>query len=368
MVNRHDAPHHHPDDDNEHGHADQHVGHGHESAYGNEHGFHISEFFSGLLPVGHGHSNAGTNLDSVLESSVRGIRAVKLSLAVLGITAVLQFLVVLMSGSVALLADTIHNIGDAMTAVPLWIAFALGARPSSRRYTYGLGRAEDLAGIIIVLIIFLSAMVALYESVERLLHPREIQYLGWVYLAGVVGFLGNEAVAIFRIRVGREIGSAALIADGQHARVDGFTSLAVVFGAFGVQMGFPLADPVVGIVITLAILVIVKDAGMMMFSRVMDGIEPELVEAIERLAATVPGVESVSTIRARWQGHWIQSEITIVVDEDLPTWQSHAIVEQVRRALFHGLPKLRGILIHCDPCGHGGLDHHRATAHHEPAT
>ena len=166
---------------------------------------------------------------------------------ILSITAILQFVAVLATGSVALLADTIHNVGDAATAVPLWIAFLLARRKPSPRFTYGYGRAEDLAGVAIVLIILISAIVAAYEAIDRLIHPQPIIYLGWVALAGVIGFIGNEAVAVFRIRVGREINSAALIADGYHARTDGLTSLAVVAGAFGVWLGFPVADPIVGL-------------------------------------------------------------------------------------------------------------------------
>lgn len=360
----------HPEHDHRHSRDESNLAYGHEHDEGHDRRRHsgILALFREVLPFGHGDSHAETNIDSALESSARGKWALKVSLTLLSITALLQLVVVLLSGSVGLLADTIHNVGDALTAVPLWIAFVLGERRASRRYTYGLGRAEDIAGIIIVLIIFLSAIVALYESVDRLLHPQPIAYLGWVFVGGLTGFLGNEVVAVFRIRVGREIGSAALIADGQHARVDGFTSLAVAFGAIGVWLGYPLADPIVGILIALAILIIVKDAATMMFRRMLDGIEPEIVEIIELTAAAVPGVETVSTVKARWQGHRIHAEITIVVNEDLPTWQSHAIVEQARRDLFHGLPKLSSIVVHCDPCGHGGVDHHRSTAHHERLT
>ena len=140
-----------------------------------------------------------------------------------------------------------------MTAIPLWIAFQLVRRKPSARFTYGLGRVEDLAGVTIVAIILFSALVALYQSIDHLMNPQEIQLLLAVAIAGVVGFVGNEAVAVFRVRVGREIESAALIADGYHARTDGFTSLAVVLSAAGVWLGFPLADPIIGMLITLAI-------------------------------------------------------------------------------------------------------------------
>jgi len=253
---------------------------------------------------------------------------------------------VLISGSVGLLADTIHNASDALTAIPLGIAFVLGKRAASRRYTYGYGRAEDIAGVIIVLMIFLSSLVAAYESIQKLLHPQPLGNLGWVIVAAIVGFLGNEAVAVFRIHVGREIGSAALVADGQHARVDGFTSLAVLFGALGVLAGFPLADPLVGLLITIVILFIVKDTAVTMWRRLMDAVEPELVDRIEQTAAAVAGVQAVREVRVRWLGHKLQAELHIMVDEDLSTRDSHRISE-------------------VDPCGHGGTDAHAATAHHQ---
>src|SRR5215510_4871527 len=197
----------------------------------------------------HSH-DASDSVDTALESSAVGIRAVKISLVVLGITAIAQAVVVALSGSIALAADTIHNFSDALTAVPLWIAFALGAKAATRRYTYGYGRAEDIAGLFVVAMITLSAIIAGYEALMRLIHPQPIDHVGWVALAGLLGFIGNEWVALYRIRVGRRIGSAALVADGLHARTDGFTSLAVLLGAGGVALGWYWADPVVGLAIT----------------------------------------------------------------------------------------------------------------------
>src|SRR5262249_46233929 len=155
-----------------------------------------------------------------------GIRALKVSLAGLAVTAILQVVVVMVSGSVALMADTIHNFADALTAVPLAIAFSLGRRKPNKRYTYGYGRAEDLAGVFIVFMIALSAVIAAWEAIRRLVNPEDVHHVGWVIAAGLIGFAGNELVAVYRIRVGRDIGSAALVADGLHARTDGLTSLA----------------------------------------------------------------------------------------------------------------------------------------------
>jgi cation diffusion facilitator family transporter len=296
-----------------------------------------------------------------IESSERGIWALKLSLLLMGATAAFQLIIVLLSGSAGLLADTIHNGADALTAIPLWLAFVLGRRAASRRFTYGYGRAEDVAGVIIVL----SAAIAAYESIQKLIHPQPLSNLDWMLVAAIIGFIGNEAVAQVRIRIGREIGSAALIADGQHARVDGFTSLAVLFGALGVLAGFLLADPIVGLLITVAILFIVKDTAVTMWRRIMDVVEPEILDTLERTAAAVPGVEDVHDLRARWLGHTLQTELHITVDAELSTRESHRIAEEVRHALFHAQPKLTKITVHIDPRGQAGYNPHELTAHHE---
>jgi cation diffusion facilitator family transporter len=305
------------------------------------------------------------NIDNALETSARGIWALKVSLLGLGATALFQLIIVLVSGSAALLADTIHNFSDALTSVPLWIAFVLGRRLVSRRYTYGYGRAEDIAGVFIVLMIFFTALIAGYESYRKFIDPQPVQNVGWVIAAAVIGFLGNEAVALFRMRIGHEIGSTALIADGQHARVDGLTSLAVLFGAVGSVLGYPVADPIVGLLITLAILFIVKDTAMTMWQRLMDAVDPAVVDDVEHVAAAVPGVQDVHDIRARWIGHTLHAELHITVDEDLPTRDSHRIAEEVRHALFHAHPRLALITVHVDPCGHSGEDPHHLTAHHD---
>jgi len=203
----------------------------------------------------HSH-DAKDSLDQALEGSGAGIRAVAISLAVLLVTAGIQALVVLASGSVALLGDTMHNAADALTAVPLWLAFRLGRRAPTSRFTYGYGKAEDVAAVVVLALIFGSAVFAGYEAINRLIHPQKITHLGIVMVAAVIGAVGNEVVAQYRIRVGRRIGSAALEADGIHARTDGVTSLLVLIGAIAVALGAQWADAVVGLVITAAILVV----------------------------------------------------------------------------------------------------------------
>jgi len=316
-------------------------------------------------PHGHGGEHGHTHgaVDPSIATSERGIWAVKWSFAALFVTALVQLVVVVLSGSVALLSDTIHNFGDAATAIPLWIAFALGRLGPSRRFPFGYGRVEDLAGVVVVLIILFSAVVAAYQAIERIIHPQPVGLLWAVALAGAVGFLGNEAVAIFRIRVGREIGSAALVADGYHARTDGWTSLAVVLGAIGVWLGYPLADPIVGLLIAAAILGIVWQSGKMVFTRLLDGVDPEVIDEIRRTASNVPGVEDVAEVRARWLGHRLRAEVNVAVDPELSVAEGHAIAREVNHRLMHELRYLDTAVVHVDSVQESGEQHHRVDAH-----
>lgn len=300
----------------------------------------------------HSH-DAADSVDDTLESTAAGIRTVKISLLVLGLTALIQIVIVVMSGSVALAADTIHNFADALTAVPLWIAFALGAKPATRRYTYGFGRVEDLAGSFVVAMITMSAIIAGYEAIARLIHPQQIEHVGWVALAGLVGFIGNEWVALYRIRVGHRIGSAALIADGLHARTDGFTSLAVLCSAGGVALGFPLADPIVGLLITAAILAVLRTAARDVFRRLLDGVNPAMVDAAEQALAARPGVQAVRSVRMRWIGHRLHADAELDVDPALDLAQAHRIAHDAEHELTHTVPKLTTALIHAYPAEHG---------------
>ncbi len=300
----------------------------------------------------HGHSHGGQDhrtgahghthgvVDPSIATTQKGIWAIKWSFVILAITAILQLIVVFMSGSVALLADTIHNVGDATTALPLWIAFVLVRRPPTKVFNYGLGRVEDLAGMLIVLIILFSAIIAGYEAISRLIHPQAITQLGWVAAAGIIGFLGNEIVAIFRIRVGREIESAALVADGYHARTDGLTSLAVVLGAAGVWAGFPLADPIIGLLITIAIFGIVWQSARSVVTRALDGVEPDVTDEIRHVAEHVPGVKMVDA-RAHWLGHRLHTDVAIAVDNALPVSEATRLADQLRGELMGHMPALR---------------------------
>ncbi|MGI8717158.1 MAG: cation diffusion facilitator family transporter [Lapillicoccus sp.] len=322
-----------------------------------------------VLSVLRPHSHdAADSVDAAWESSAKGIRAVKVSLAGLGATSVAQAVVVVLTGSVALLADTIHNFSDALTAIPLWVAFVLSRRAPTRRYTYGYGRAEDLAGVFIVVMIALSSVLSGYESVRRLLDPQPVTHVGVVVAAGLTGFAGNELVAAYRIRVGRRIGSAALVADGLHARTDGFTSLAVVVGALGVLAGYPLADPIVGLLITVAILFVLRGAGVDVYRRLMDAVDPDLVDAAEASLRATPGVQDVDGLRLRWIGHRVRAETGIVVDSRLGIVEAHAIAHIAQHRLLHEVPKLDDVTVHVNPSGRPGDEHHALTAHHRSAT
>lgn len=334
---RHDADRAHDD----HGHDDH--GHGHDHGRGFTAA--VRELF-----IPHSH-DAADSIDDALESSAAGIRAVKISFLALMATSLSQVVIVIISGSVALLADTIHNFADALTAIPLWVAFALSIRPATRRYTYGFGRAEDVAGLFVVAMIALSAIVAGVESVRRLTNPVPINYVGWVAAAGLVGFIGNELVAMYRIRVGRRIGSAALVADGLHARTDGFTSLAVLLGAGGVALGIPLADPIVGLIITVAILAVLRTAARDVFRRLMDGVDPALVDSAEAALAAEPGVTRVRNVKMRWIGHRLHAEAELDIDASVTLADAHRIAHQAEHSLTHAVPKLSTALIHAYPSG-----------------
>ena len=326
-------------DDQHHSHSDGHR-HDHAEEHGHSHPTGLKGFLYGLF-VPHSH-DAADSIDDALEASKEGVRALKISLFILLGTSVLQLAVVLVSGSVALLADTIHNFSDALTAVPLWIAFVLGRRVASRRYTFGFGRAEDLAGLFIVAVVALSAIVAAWQSIDRLFNPQPLHNLWWVLAAGVVGFIGNEAVAIYRIRVGQRIGSAALVADGVHARTDGFTSLAVVVGAMGVMLGFPLADPIVGLLISVAIIFLLWGTVRSIGGRLMDAIEPELVARAEDALSATPGVLSVTRLQLRWVGHRLQGAavVTVVTVADTALSEAERIVHGAEHRLGKALPNL----------------------------
>jgi cation diffusion facilitator family transporter len=372
----HDHDHGHDEDDHDHGHDHDHDqddhGHGHDEeghdhGHGRDHGHETG--VGGLLArlrhliAPHSHDSAD-KVDAELEGSREGLRALWLSLAILGVTAAVQAVIVVWSASVALLGDTLHNVADALTALPLALAFVIGRRPPTRRYTYGYGRAEDIAGIVIVAVIAASAVAAGWAAVQRLLDPRPMSYVGAVAGAAVLGFIGNEAVARLRIRVGRRIGSAALVADGLHARTDGFTSLAVLLGAGGAAIGWQWADPVVGLAITVAILVVLRDAAREVYRRLMDAVDPSIVDAVETTLRETAGVRDVGSVHLRWIGHKLRAECEIAVDDSLSVVDAHRIAVEAEHRLIHAVPRLTAAFVHADPYSPDGADHHADLSHH----
>ena len=369
MAQEHGEDHSH---DHSHGHTETHTQgdperrtHGHDHVQDHDHGSGLAGFVKSIF-VPHSH-DAGESIAAALESTDEGMRALKISLAGLAVTAGIQLVIVLVTGSVALLSDTIHNFADALTALPLGIAFWIGRRPPNNRYTYGYGRAEDLAGIFIVAVIAASSVIAAWEAIIRLQHPRTVHGVGWVAAAGVVGFAGNELVARYRIRVGRRIGSAALVADGMHARTDGFTSLAVLAGAIGVAAGWKQADPVVGLLITVAVLLVLRNAARDIYRRLMDSVDPDLVDAARATLLGVPRVAQVDRVRIRWVGHELLAEADIGAAADLTLSEAHEVADEAEHRLLHELPRLARATIHLNPCGaDGDSDPHAITAHHFP--
>jgi len=342
--------HEHPHGDHGHGHGHDHS-HSHSHSHEHDHGSGVWSRVRHLLSElvgGHSH-DAADQVDEALEADAAGRRALLISLAGLAVTAAIQAVVVVASGSVALLGDTLHNLADALTAVPLLIAFRLARRPPTKRYTYGYGRAEDLGGLFVVAMITLSSALAAYVAVDRLLHPRQVSHLWAVAAAGLVGFAGNELVARYRITVGRRIGSAALVADGLHARTDGFTSLAVLLGAAGVAAGWALADPVVGLVITVAILGVLRSAIRQVGSRLMDAVDPALVDQATAAVTTVPGITAVRELRIRWIGHTLRAEADVTVADDLTLLQAHDLAHHAETHLLDQVRRLTAATIHTSP-------------------
>lgn len=309
------------------------------------------------------HVHDHSAVDGELISNRRALRAVKVSALGLGATAVLQFAIVAISGSVALLSDALHNIGDVAGTLTLLVAFTIARRPSSDTYPFGWRRAEDLGGLVIVLAIAVSAGLAGWESIRALLGEHSVTNTGWAFAAAVAGIVGNEAVAVYKIRVGKEIDSPALIADGQHARTDGLASAGAAVGVAGAWIGLPVLDPLAGLAITVAIVWILFDVGRSVLRRLLDAIEPDVVAHMHEVAAAVDGVEGVHDLKARRAGRVLLVQLHVDLPPDLPLRDAHAIAEQVRHEIMHHDAQVASVQIHLDPAGEHD-EAHRETAHH----
>jgi len=344
--------HEHNHDEHDHGEHD-HSEHDHDE-HDHEHGGHGHG--------GHGHEHG--RVDADLYGNKAGLRAVQISTAGMFLVAAIQFAIAGIGGSAGLFADALHNLGDVLTTVALWIAFALSNRAANHRYTYGYYRAEDLAGIFIVLVIIASAVAGAVESIQKLTSGSVPTQLYLSMAAALIGVAGNEILAQYKISVGKRINSVPLIADGQHSRIDGLTSLAAFIGLIGVALGFPLADPIAGLVITVVILTVVYSTTRSVLQRLLDAVDPRLIPSILTMVSEVPGVEAVTEPRARWVGHTLQVSLNIEVNPEMTIADAHAIAEEVRHRLFHEVEGLSEAIIHTDPSSNRG-DFHQLVAHHQ---
>lgn len=293
----------------------------------------------------HDHSHHDLAADRAFLDNRLAVRTVWIALVALGLTTALQIVITIASGSVALLADTVHNLGDALNSIPLLFAFYIARRAANKRYTYGYGRLEDIAGVFIVISIGFSAAYIIYESVQRLLNPLPLANLEWIALASLVGFVGNELVALMQIHVGRRIGSDAMIADGQHALIDGLTSLAVLIAVIGTLIGAPILDPIVGVVIGIAIVGITWNAIKAVWYRMMDAVDPHLVEHVEAHVLGLDGVLAIETLRLRWVGHRMYGVIKIAVPADTTLEASGEILRAVQHEAGQVIPQLEELTV-----------------------
>ncbi len=333
--------------DHDHAHDEHDHGHAHDGGHG-----------------GHGHEHG--RVDADLYGNRAGLRAVQISTAGMLVVAAIQFAIAGIGGSAGLFADALHNLGDVLTTVALWIAFVLSNRAANQRYTYGYYRTEDLAGIFIVLVIIASAVAGAWESIQKLTSGSAPTQLLWSMAAALVGVAGNEILAQYKISVGKRINSVPLVADGQHSRIDGLTSLAAFIGLVGVAFGLRIADPIAGLVITVVIMSVVYSTSRSVLQRLLDAVDPRVVPSIITTASEVPGVEEVNDVRARWVGHTLHVIMNIGVDPELTLVKAHAIAEEVRHRLFHSINGLSEAIIHTDPHSHGeeATDYHQKVAHH----
>lgn len=345
----HDDHHHY---DSEHTHDE----HGDSYEHAHEHDEHEHEHGKG-----HGHEHG--KVDADLYGNRAGLRAVQIATAGMFIVAAIQFTIAGIGGSAGLFADALHNLGDVFTTIALWIAFVISSRTANQRYTYGYYRAEDLAGIFIVLVIIGSAVAGAVESILKLASGNVPSQIYWSMAAALIGVVGNELLAQYKIAVGKRINSVPLVADGQHSRIDGLTSLAAFLGLLGVKLGFPLADPIAGLLITVVIITVVYSTSRSVLQRLLDAVDPHIVPSIIESAKSIAGVEAVTDVRARWVGHTLHVVMNIEVNAELTLAKAHAIAEEVRHRLFHDIKGVSEVAIHTDPAG-SDTDYHEAMAHH----
>ncbi len=333
----------HDDDQHSHGSAHDDDQHSHGSAHDND--------------TSHGHTHGQLATDDP-----DGLRVVMLSSVVLAGVAAVELTAAVASGSAGVLADGLHNLGDVSTTLALASAFILSRRAPSQRFPYGYHRGEDLAGLVVFLLMLASVVAAGYTSIDHLLHRRDLSNLTLAFVVALVGLVGNEVVAQYKTRAGRRLNSMALVADGRHSRIDGVASLGAAVGVAGAWLGFPLLDPLAGLVITLVIAAVAWDTARNVTSRLLDEADASLAATATRVASATAGVVAVTATRTRWTGRRIRVEMTLEVDGSLTVATAHGIGEAVRHRLYHEVPALGDVIVHLDPAGDASA--HAEVAHH----
>ena len=325
----------------EHGHSHAHHHHSHDHHHHHSDNILVKIAMVLHLPgFAHDHSHADLAGDRAFLDNQLAIRTVWIALVALGLTTALQVVIYAASGSVALLADTVHNLGDALNSVPLVDRILFRTSTGEPQVYLRLWPSGGYRGVFIVISIGFSAAYILFESVQRLFNPRELENLEWIALASLVGFVGNELVALMQIRVGRRIGSDAMIADGQHALIDGLTSLAVLIAVIGTLIGVPILDPIVGIVIAFAIVGITWNAIKAVWYRIMDAVDPHLVEHVDTHVRGIEGVAAIEALRMRWVGHRMYGVLKVRVAPGTTLEESQRIVAAAQREAAHVIPQM----------------------------
>lgn len=311
---------------------------------------------------GQRHAHSHSHADHITSNTKEGLRVVAIATAGMFVVAAIELGVFALSNSAGLLSDALHNLGDVLTTAALWVAFILARRPPTNRFTYGFHRAEDLAGAFIALVITISAAAAAFASYQRLVTRAQPTQIGLGIVAALIGFAGNEILAQYKIRMGRRLNSTPLIADGQHSRADGITSLAAAAGLVLVALGVPVADPIAGLLISVAILYILIDVGRDVLDRLMDAVDPDVVARVYREALAVPGVAQVTDVRARWAGRRLFVALTLGADGAISLTDAHAVAERVRQEVLSHVRGAAMVDIHVDPVGlPEGVDPHAWT-------
>jgi cation diffusion facilitator family transporter len=301
------------------------------------------------------------------EGTKAGLRAIRLSAAVLAVAAGAQLAVVAIGGSAGLFASALDNLGDVISTVALALAFMAARRAADDRYTFGYQRLEDLAGVVVVAVIWASAGLAAFESFRKLVGEHRPTAIGVGIAVAIVGAIANEVVARYKMRVGRSIGSQPLIADGRHARIDALASVAAFAGLLGVKLGWRGADPIAGLLITVAIVAIAWDASRHVLARVLDAVDPEIVDRIMHVASETEGVAGLGRVQARWAGRSLYVSLTVAVDGNLSVADAHAVGEAVHHQVLHELPGVAQVDVHVDPWEAHAEGAHQVTLDHPPA-